>query len=48
MEIGRGLSHLCDAIQYVHYVGRRLHLAISPETVFITPQVRGRGRWGWG
>lgn len=39
-EVARGLCHLCEAVQYVHYVRRRLHLGICPEAVFITPQVR--------
>lgn len=40
MELGRGMGHLCDALQYSHYVARRLHLNISPDSIFINPQVR--------
>ncbi len=42
--MARGLCHLAEALQYVHYVKRRLHLGLSPDAVFISQE----GVWKLG
>jgi len=42
--VARGLCHLAEALQYVHYVKRRLHLGLSPDAVFISQE----GVWKLG
>ena len=32
VEVGRGLVHISEALQYTHYVGRRLHLGEKKPT----------------
>jgi len=44
MEAGRGLCHIAEALQHTHFVSRRLHLGVAPESIFLTPQ----GVWKLG
>lgn len=36
-EIARGFFGLCEGLQFVHTINRRLHLNLSPESVFLAP-----------
>ena len=44
LEVGRGVCNLCEAIQYTHYVNRRLHMNVCPENIYVTPT----GAWKLG
>lgn len=41
IELGRGLLNLAEGLQYIHTVGKKLHMSISPENVVITSS----GQW---
>ncbi|CAM9499839.1 unnamed protein product, partial [Phaeothamnion confervicola] len=43
-EVARGIYGLAEAVQYVHTIGRRLHLNLAPESIFLAPS----GQWKLG
>lgn len=36
-EIARGFFGLCEGLQFVHTIRRRLHLNLAPESIFLAP-----------
>ena len=40
-ELACGLMHLGEALSFLHREGRRVHLALSPTSIFLTP----KGEW---
>lgn len=36
-EIARGFLGLCEGLQFVHTIRRRLHLNLAPESIFLSP-----------
>ena len=36
-EIARGIVGLCEGLQFVHTIRRRLHLNLAPESIFLSP-----------
>lgn len=36
-EVARGFYGLCEGLQFVHTIRRRLHLNLAPESIFLAP-----------
>ncbi|CAM9452680.1 unnamed protein product, partial [Ectocarpus sp. 12 AP-2014] len=36
-EVARGFFGLCEGLQFVHTIRRRLHLNLAPESIFLAP-----------
>lgn len=36
-EVARGFFGLCEGLQFVHTIQRRLHLNLAPESIFLAP-----------
>uniref|UniRef100_A0AAV1VD63 Protein kinase domain-containing protein n=1 Tax=Peronospora matthiolae TaxID=2874970 RepID=A0AAV1VD63_9STRA len=43
-ELACGLMHVGEALSFLHREGRRVHLSLGPQSVFITP----KGEWKLG
>lgn len=41
IELGRGILNICEGLQFLHNISKRLHMAVAPESVVIT----ATGQW---
>jgi SCY1-like protein 2 len=41
IELGRGVLNVCEGLQFLHNISKKIHMSVAPESVVIT----GTGQW---
>jgi SCY1-like protein 2 len=41
IELGRGILNVCEGLQFLHNISKKIHMAVAPESVVIT----ATGQW---